>query len=389
VVVGADAASVQDALDLASPGDTVVLPDGRWPGPAVVTKAVTLRSAGGTLVSDGTGTTLRVEAAGAQVTGLTIAGSGHDLQGPDACIYVAPSATGARIVGNTVSDCLFGIWLHEVSGVHVVDNQVGGLPELEPARRGNGIHLFDSEELTVQGNTVRGARDGVYVSATEHSLIADNVVSELRFGIHYMYSYDNEIRGNIASHNIGGLALMGSHRLKVHGNIATDNERQGILFRDVQYCDIYENRTSDNAEGLFFFSSLDNDIHDNHIQGNDIGARVWAGTERNRVWGNHFVGNRQQVFYVAAHDQEWGTSETGNYWSDYQGWDQDGDGRGDRPYRVDSLTAALLQRYPPAALLLNSPALELVQQFIARVPSLRVPSIVDPAPQVVTPSVVP
>ena len=131
---------------------------------------------------------------------------------------------------------------------------------------------------------------------------------------------------------------------------------------------------------MFFFSSVGNIIEDNVIADNEMGLKIWAGTKRNHVEGNVIRGNRQQVFYVAADDQIWGSEGRGNYWSDYLGWDQDGDGIGDRPHRVDSFTAVLLHRYPSAVLLLRSPALETLAHVVDRLPILRTPTVVDNAP---------
>jgi nitrous oxidase accessory protein len=375
IEVGTDVATLAEALERAKPGDRVVLGPGAWDGPVVLDKAITLASRGGTLVGK-EGHTLVIRAPGVVLDGLQIAGSGDDLQGPDACIYVEPSASGAVITGCTLSDCLFGIWLHEVRGAQILDNHVTGRPDVMVHSKGNGIHLFDSEQLTVRGNTVVGARDGIYVSATEDSVIADNVVSNQRFGIHYMYSYDNVIEGNVANDNSGGIALMESMRLTVRNNAAARNKRHGILFRDVQYSQITGNSVEENTEGLFFFSSLDNRIEGNRIAHNQVGARIWAGTERNEVRNNAFIANREQLFYIATHDQHWGS----NYWSDYAGWDQDGDGHGDRPYRNDALMAQLLHRYPSAALLMNSPGLELLRLLQQRLPALRVPTVIDNHP---------
>ncbi len=267
--------------------------------------------------------------------------------------------------------------------MQIEGNRVRGRTDLgHRSNRGNGIHLFDSSGLRVVDNTIVGGRDGIYVSATEDSLIEGNIVQDLRYGIHYMYSWRNTVRNNRAERNTAGIALMASQHLLVEGNIARDNDVHGILFRDIQYTTIQGNEVTGNGEGLFFFSSLDNTLQNNLIAHNDIGARVWAGSTRNVVRGNSFVGNRQQVYYVAAQDQSWGDEVAGNHWSDYLGWDQDGDGRGDRPYRVESFTSGLLYRHPAAALLLASPALELLERLQEQMPALAVPTIVEQAPAI-------
>jgi nitrous oxidase accessory protein len=380
LVVGVDAPGVQAAVDLAVAGDTVVLGPGEWPGPVRITEAITLTSRGGVLVGD-EGSTIVVEGPGVVVDHLTLRSSGDDLSGPDACIWVAPEGVGTVVVDSELTDCLFGIWLHEVRGARLERNHVVGRPDERAPTKGNGIHLFDSEQLVVADNLVEGARDGIYVSATEDSVIRGNQVSDQRYGIHYMFSYDNTIDANVADNNSGGIALMESRGLTVTDNIARNNLRQGILFRDVQYTRIEGNTVEGNGEGLFFFSSLDNEVIGNVIRGNQVGAKVWAGTERNVVRDNAFIANREQVFFMSNADQHWEP----NYWSDYLGWDQDADGFGDRPYRTDAFLAQLLHRYPQAVLLLNSPTLEILSQLQRRLPALRVPTVVDDTPLVARP----
>lgn len=380
-IVGQDAPTVAEAIEAAAEGDTVVLPPGVWPGPVDLDKAVTLTSRGGSLDGGDRGTVLRVLAPGAVVKDLTVRGSGVDRAGPDSCIWVGPDADGAAVLDSTLTDCTFGIWVHEADDVTVRGNHVTGRRDIkQPSNRGNGVHLFDATRAQVVGNTVVHSRDGVYVSACEDSLIAENVVSHQRYGIHYMYSWSNTIRDNTASHNTVGIALMQSQKLVVEGNVASHNTRQGILFRDAQYSRIARNVVEHNGEGLFFFSSLDNQILENRVAHNEIGARVWAGCDRNVIAGNAFVGNQQQVFYVASTDQEWGGEGAGNHFSDYLGWDQDADGRGDRPYRVESFRSHLLHRYPGAALLLNSPVLEILSRLQERMPALRTPTVIESAP---------
>jgi nitrous oxidase accessory protein len=376
---------LQAVLDAAEPGDVVELHEGIHAGPARIDKPLILRGHGGVIDGGGQGSALVVSAPGARVEGVVIRNSGEDVGASDACIYVDPSATGAVLRDNTLTRCAFGIWVHETDGVQIIDNRIESREELRTNDRGNGIHLFNASNLVVRGNEVSIARDGIYVSATEDSLIQDNVTSNVRFGIHYMYSYRNTVSGNVANDNTVGFALMESRYLIVEDNRAFRNRRNGLLFRDVESSQIRRNHLEGNGNGMFFFSSVDNVIEANRIIDNEMGLKIWAGTKRNRVEGNVIRGNREQVFYVAAEDQIWGEERPGNYWSDYIGWDQDGDGVGDRPHRVDSFTTSLLHRYPSATLLLRSPALEILAHMAERLPMFRTPTVVDRAPLMVEP----
>ncbi len=378
--VGRDAPSPEAAVAAAQQGDVVELPAGNWPGPVRLDKALTLRGLGGVLDGGGVGTVLSIDAPGARVEGLELANGGDDVGAPDACIFITKRATGAVVRDSTMRGCTFGIWVHQTQGVRILDNRIEGHERLRVADRGNGIHLFDASELIVRGNRISRARDGIYVSATEDSLIEGNLTEEQRFGIHYMYSYRNTLRGNTSRDNVVGMALMESHHLVVEDNEVLRNERYGILFRDVQFSKIHGNRLEHNGNGMFFFSSTENSIRRNRIANNDVGLKIWAGTRRNVIEENQIVGNRQQVFYVGAEDQVWGLTERGNYWGDYIGWDQDGDGIGDRPHRVDSFKARLTYQYPATVLLLHSPALEMLSHLSDRFPLLQTPTVVDLAP---------
>lgn len=378
--VGVDAPTPQAAIAQAREGDVVELPPGTWPGPVRLDKALTLRGRGGVLDGGGVGTVLVIDAPGARIEGLDLANGGGDVGAPDACIFITERATGALVRDSTMRGCTFGIWVHQTRHVQLLDNRIEGDTELRVADRGNGIHLFDASELVVRGNRISRARDGIYVSATEDSLIEGNLTEDQRFGIHYMYSYRNTLRGNTTRNNVIGMALMESLHLVVEENEALGNERNGILFRDVQFSEIHRNRMERNGIGMFFFSSTENSIRANRIAHNEVGLKIWAGTRRNVVEENWIVGNRQQVFYVGAEDQVWGETARGNYWGDYVGWDQDGDGVGDRPHRVDSFKAKLTYQYPAAVLLLHSPALEMLSHLSDALPLLRTPTVVDLSP---------
>lgn len=371
---------LQPLVDQASPGDVLQLPPGVWSGPVVIDKPLTIRGPGAIVDGGGRGTVVRVDAPNVTLSDLVIEHGGRDVDGPDACVYVTQRATRARIRANSLSRCGFGIWIHRTEDVVVEGNRIIGPTTGHRADRGNGIHLFDGTRLLVRDNVISGGRDGIYVAATEDSRIEGNRMSDTRYGIHYMFSYDNVVSHNHARGNVGGIALMESHGITATHNVSSDNKEHGILFRDAQRCTIRHNRVERNGNGLFFFSSVDNVIEHNVVAHNEVGAKVWAGSDRNEVSSNAFLGNRVQLFYVASSDLVWGDARAGNFWSDYLGWDQNGDGVGDRPYRVDSFTTRLIHRYPAASLLLRSPALELLTHLEQTLPLLRTPTVIDRRP---------
>jgi len=371
---------LQPLVDQASPGDVLQLPPGVWSGPVVIDKPLTIRGPGAIVDGGGLGTVVRVDAPNVTLSDLVIEHGGRDVDGPDACVYVTQRATRARIRANSLSRCGFGIWIHRAEDVVVEGNRIIGATAGHRADRGNGIHLFDGTRLLVRDNVISGGRDGIYVAATEDSRIEGNRMSDTRYGIHYMFSYDNVVSHNLARGNVGGIALMESHGITATHNVSSDNKEHGILFRDAQRCTIRHNRVERNGNGLFFFSSVDNVIEHNVVAHNEVGAKVWAGSDRNEVSSNAFLGNRVQLFYVASSDLVWGDARAGNFWSDYLGWDQNGDGVGDRPYRVDSFTTRLIHRYPAASLLLRSPALELLTHLEQTLPLLRTPTVIDRRP---------
>lgn len=367
----------------ARPGDVVEVPPGTWTGNVVIGEGVTLRGAGGVVDGGGEGTAVRLDGPRAVVEGVTIRNSGRDVgKATNACVYVAKTATGAVVRRTHLADCGFGIWLNETTGATVTENRIVGSTQGDRVNRGNGIQLYAVSEIVVSRNVITDGSDGIYVAATSRALFDGNILLGTRIGLHYMWSHGNVVYRNVVSGSTTAFALMQSKRLTVMNNVAQDNVEKGILFRDALSCNIISNVLERNAEGMFFYSSVDNVIADNILRDNGVGMKVWAGSWRNSVTGNQFIGNRTPVMFADSKDLVWAAEGPGNYWSDYVGWDQDADGLGDRPYRVDSFTNHLIFQYPSAVLLLRSPALELLSHVEQAMPVLRTPTIVDKHPLV-------
>ncbi len=379
-IVGEPEINLQTLIDQSSDGDTLILEKGTWYGPVVIYKTLTIVGNDAVIDGKGKGRVLTVDAPNVDISGLQINNSGTNLRKSDSCVYVSKKGEGSKIHRNRLSLCTFGIWVNRTSGVTLHENTISGKPNTRPSELGNGIHLFDGSNLLVTQNNISKVRDGIYVSVTEDSLIKGNTSEQLRYGIHYMYSNSNTVESNISHHNTHGYAIMESHDLKVIANVAYDNKQHGILIRDAEDCHINYNVMINNGDGLFVYASADNSFSFNWLENNKIGAKIWGGSVRNQISENVFLNNQHQVLYVANRNMHVGRDLPGNFWSDYLGWDKDGNKMGDRPYEVNSFLAQLIYRFPSAMLLLRSPSLELLSFLQQRMAVLRSATLIDHGP---------
>lgn len=384
--LGVDAPSLEAALAAAADGDEIRVPAGEWRGGVRVTRSVTLRGEEGAVIDGhGEGTVLEILAPLVVIEGIEVRGSGSGMENArtnvDACVWSSPSADGLEVRHARFVDCLFGIYVQQSDGAQLVGNVIHGRTTLRVVDRGNGIHLFDASHVVVEDNVIDGTRDGLYISATDDSRISRNRVHHVRYAVHYMWSHRNRLEDNEATDSLAGFALMQSHDLEVVGNRMARNRRAGLLVRDGERCLYRRNDVVANGTGVFVYNSIRERFEENLIARNDVGMRIWGAMAIEDAFvRNSLIGNARQIFYFGNRDMRWGRGMDGNHFSDYLGWDQDHDGVGERPYRVDSLTSNLVYRFPAVALLLRSPALELLAHLQDGLPMFRVATVTDESP---------
>ena len=372
--------SITKALRNATSGDTIRVQAGHYAERLLIDKAIVLSGNGRpTLSGSQLGDVIRVRAPDVVIEGIIIRDSGADLTAQNAGIYVEPGADRIAIRGNDLTYNLFGIWLQGVKDVEVSGNLIIGKRDLPSAQRGNGIQLYNTSGARIIGNQISFARDGIYVDVSHHAVFRNNRIHHLRYGTHYMNSHFNIWEDNEAYLNRGGLALMEVRNQVVRNNRAWGNSDHGIMLRTIQNSVIENNVVARNGRGLFIYDAEYNSFSGNLIIDNRIGIHVAAGSIHNQVNANDFIQNHDQVKYVASKDEHWGI-QRGNYWSDYLGWDRDGNGVGDVAYATNDLVDRLYWQYPMMAVMLNSPAVQTLRLVARQFPLLRAPSIVDQQP---------
>ncbi|MEP2531567.1 nitrous oxide reductase family maturation protein NosD [Shimia sp.] len=379
--VPVQAGAISQTLAKAADGDVLRLGPGTYQENVVLDRAVTLDGQGhATIDGQGNGTVISVTGDDVVVTGVTVIGSGSDHGTIDSGIKLTKTATGVVVRNNVVLGNLYGIDIHGAKKVLVQGNVIEGRQDRRMNDRGNGIYVWNAPGAVVDGNDVRWGRDGIFVNSSRRNIFKNNRFRDLRFAVHYMYANDSEVTGNVSIGNDLGYAVMFTSRVKVIGNVSIDDREHGVMFNYANDSVIRDNYVRGaKAKCTFLYNSNKNDFSGNWFEGCAIGIH-FTGSSKNQIVGNNFVANRTQVKLVSTDWFEWSVEGRGNYWSDNAGFDVDGDGVADAPFRPNDSMDHVLWTQPAAKLLMGSPAVQLVRWSQAAFPALLPGGVIDSNP---------
>jgi len=379
--------SVRQGIAEATAGDTVRVQPGTYrEGNLVVDKPLTLAGEGDAVL-DGEGRVevLTVRANGVTVRGLVIANSGMSYVSDLAGIRVE-GVSDCTLAGNRLRNTFFGIYLAAVKACTVEDNEITGQAVSETSS-GNGIHLWNADHVRIRNNRVEGHRDGIYLEFVRAGLVEGNLSQRnLRYGLHFMFSDGIEYLRNVFRANNAGVAVMYSKHVTMRENRFEDNwgaAAYGLLLKDIADSAVWGNLFRRNTTGIFAEGANRLSIDGNRFERNGWAIRIMADSMGVVFAHNAFVAN---TFEVTTNGTRSFNSLLENYWSEYRGYDLGRDGVGDVPHRPVKLFALLVERYPPALILLRSPFLELLDLAERVLPILTPRVLADHRPLMRSPS---
>jgi len=376
--------TIGEALAAAGPGDEIVVHPGEYRERLRVKKPVRLMGRGMPHIrGDGSGDVVRILADDVELRGFRISGSGVRMMHSDAGIKV--SGKRVRVAGNELFDNLFGIYLDGSVEAVIEHNRIRGRADIEVGRRGAGIHFYDAHHNIVRFNRIWEVRDGVYFDHSDHNRVEDNHFSDLRYGVHYMYCGPNSFSRNIFRDSMAGVVVMYTDRVVFRDNQIINNRKGfnacGLLFKDTLDSVAERNVIVNNARGIFLDNSDRNRFFHNLVAQNDVAVVLHANSLENSFGGNDFIDNLAVLHTVGRADADWTPGGLGNYYSDYTGYDLDGDGVGDVEYRLQDAFEYLAGNRPLLRLFLNSAAADALAFAEKNFPLIRGSDERDTAPR--------
>jgi nitrous oxidase accessory protein len=332
-----EASPLQARIDAAAPGSTVEVGPGTYVGDLILDRPIVLVGRGHPLLLGfGSGSVVRIRAPNVTVDGFDIDGrEAGDLARDSSGIHVA--APGAVIRHCRIRGCLFGIYLREANGVRVEGCEIRGIPGRDAGEKGSGIHVYDTDGFTVTGNSMEDVRDGIYIQSAVHGFVSKNVARDLRYGLHYMFSDDNVFEDNLFENGAAGTALMYSKRIVFRRNRFLHNRgfaSVGLLFKTCDDVLAEDNLVADNARGIFLEGSYRCRFERNVVAESDTAIVLFDSCGDTVFRENSFVANLTPLTLVGKRTD---TDFDGNYWSENDEPDLDGDGRSDRPYTLTNV----------------------------------------------------
>ncbi len=373
------AGAIAETLAQAEEGDTLRLSPGIYAETLVLDRPVTIDGQGqATLDGQGIGSVITVTGPDVTVQNLTIIGSGSDHKEIDSGVQLTKTASAPQILNNVLIGNLYGVDIHGAKNSLVQGNRIEGRLDRHMNARGNGVYVWNAPGSVVDNNDIQYGRDGIFVNSSKKNTFTNNLFRDLRFAVHYMYADNSEVSGNVSIGNDLGYAVMFTKRVKITDNVSINDREHGVMLNYANQSVISGNVViGAQQKCTFLYNAHKNEFTNNWFQGCGIGIHFTAGSQRNRIVGNSFIGNRTQVKYVSTKWVEWSENGQGNYWSDFAAFDVDGNGIADAPYRPNDSMDHVLWTQPAAKMLLGSPAVQLVRWSQSAFPALLPGGVMD------------
>ena len=347
--------TISTAYDLCEEGDSLVIKAGEYriPNWVITKKIIVLGENGSHLISEKGDEIITVNRSYVTIRGLTLSGVKTNYLRENAAIRVK-NCKHYLIEHNTINQCFFAIYLERSNHGVIRENIIEGNATTE-AESGNGVHAWYCDGLKIVNNKISNHRDGIYLEFVNESEVDDNhSFNNIRYGLHYMFSNDDSYRRNTIEKNGVGVAVMFSRRINMSNNTFAHNwgsAAYGLLLKEIYDAEIIDNKFEQNTVAIFVEGSNRVNYVGNEFRRNGWAIKFSGGCESNQITKNEFLYN--SIDLVVSSKLNNNTFDH-NFWSEYTGYDLDGDHVGDVPHYPVKLYSYIHSQVPESVVLLRS-----------------------------------
>lgn len=377
--------SIQEAINAAQPGDTIIVREGVYrENDIIIGKKLSLTGKGNPVIDAGhkNGIFTIEKTDSVLIEGFTLRNVEMSYRKDFAAIKVVRSNY-CLIRNNRIENAFFGIQLEKSDFNQLSGNQVSG-KAVKESSSGNAIHVWYCNNAIIEDNHLQGHRDGIYFEFVSNSIIRSNIsTGNLRYGLHFMFSDKNLYQGNTFSKNGAGVAVMYSKGIEMNENTFADNwgpAAYGLLLKEIADSKITRNTFSGNTIGVYAEGSNRLEVSQNTYSRNGWAFKLMGSCDEVHIKKNNFISNTFEVSSSAMKANN--NVFENNYWSSYTGYDLDQDGLGDVPHRPVKLFSYLLEQSPQAIVLLRSMFTDLLELAEKVTPVLTPEFIKDEHPSI-------
>jgi parallel beta-helix repeat protein len=211
----------------------------------------------------------------------------------------------------------------------------------------NDLIVVERSNIVIDGKgyalEFAGPYNGLSLYSVSNVTIKNINIGYFYYDIVLSGSSNNSIIGNnITQNNQAGIYLYASSYNNISGNNITASVQAGIWIHSSFYNSISENNIKNNERGIYSNYGSSCNITGNNIANNFYGVYLYY-SSNHKFYHNNFAGNDRQVYdyywdhsFIDPSINTWDNGSEGNYWSNYTGVDNNGDGIGDTPHIIDT-----------------------------------------------------